>query len=97
MQVRAAFGAGSRFTEYLTSGISGEGAWIAKAMGWFIGTILGIAFRLEFGLLMVPVQAIVGLCQPHKSQAEIVRRIIAIATVTASLGILIMNFSTNDS
>jgi choline-glycine betaine transporter len=57
-------------------------------MGWFIGTILGIAIRLEFGVLMIPVQAIVGLCQPHKNQAEIVSRIVAIATVAAALGIL---------
>jgi hypothetical protein len=78
MQIRAAFAAGGRFTNYLTSGISGEGAWIAKALGWFMGTILGLAIRLEFGVAMIPIQAIVGLCQPNKEKSEIVSRSVVV-------------------
>jgi hypothetical protein len=87
MQVRAAFGAGSRFTKYLTSGISGEGAWIAKALGWFIGTLLGIAIRLEFGLLMIPIQAAGALFQSKQTTRERTGRIIVLGVTLLALGI----------
>lgn len=87
MQVRAAFGAGRRFSKYMTSGISGEGAWIAKAMGWFIGTILGIGMRLEFGLLMTPIQAIAGLCQSQKSKGEVISRSIVVGVFVVAVGL----------
>jgi hypothetical protein len=87
MQLRAAFQAGSRFTKYLTSGISGEGAWIAKALGWVMGSLLGIGIRLEFGLLMTPIQAIVGLCQPQKSKADIISRSIFVGIFVVALGV----------
>jgi uncharacterized protein YecT (DUF1311 family) len=58
-------------------------------MGWIIGLILGIAFRLEFGVLMIPIQAIVGLCQPNRERPEIVSRsiIIGVFAVAAGIGI----------
>ena len=48
MQVRAAFAAGGKGAKYLTSGVSGgEGAWIGKAMGWFMGVLLGLGIGLS--------------------------------------------------
>ena len=34
-------------------GISGEGAWIAKLLGGFLGVVFGIAFRLPYGAIMI--------------------------------------------
>jgi lipoprotein NlpI len=87
MQIRAAFAAGGRFTKYLTSGISGEGAWIAKALGWFMGTILGLAIRLEFGVAMIPIQALAGLSQPKKTTPDIVTRVVVLAVAALAVGI----------
>jgi hypothetical protein len=87
MQVRAGFQAGSRFTKYLTSGISGEGAWIAKALGWFMGTLVGIGVRLEFGLLMTPIQAMVGLCQRDQTLSERVTRGMVLGVFLVAIGI----------
>jgi hypothetical protein len=40
MQIRAAFAAGGKGAKYMTSGLSGgQGAWIGKGMGWFIGVL----------------------------------------------------------
>jgi hypothetical protein len=62
MQLRAAIQAGRRFSKYMNSGVSaGEGAWIVKAMGWCFGVLLGIGIRLEFGIVMIPIQAFAGL------------------------------------
>jgi hypothetical protein len=87
MQIRAAFAAGGRFAKHLTSGVSGEGAWIAKALGWFMGIILGLAIRLELGVLMIPVQALVGLFQARKTTSEVVTRVVVLAVTLAGLGI----------
>jgi len=87
MQIRAAFAAGGRFAKHLTSGVSGEGAWIAKALGWFMGVVLGLAIRLEFGVLMIPVQALAGLFQARKTTSEIVTRVAVLAVTLTGLGI----------
>lgn len=87
MQIRAAFAAGGRFTKHLTTGISGEGAWIAKALGWFIGTTVGLAIRLEFGVAMIPIQALAGLSQPKKTTADIATRVVALAVFALAVGI----------
>jgi hypothetical protein len=89
MQIRAAFQAGSRFSKYWTSGIHGEGAWIAKAVGWFMGTLLGIGIRLEFGLLMTPIQATVGLCQRNQVRSERLSRCIILSLFFAFCAIAI--------
>lgn len=87
MQIRAAFAAGNKGAKYFTSGVSGEGAWIAKAMGWFMGVTLGLGIRLEFGVLMIPIQALAGLCQAKKTTSEVVTRVVVFAVTLAGLGI----------
>jgi hypothetical protein len=87
MQLRAGFAAGHRFAKYLTSGVSGEGAWIAKAMGWFMGVILGLAIRLEFGVLMIPIQALAGLFQAKKTTSDIVTRVVVFGITLTAVGI----------
>jgi len=88
MQLRAALAAGGKFSKHMSSGTSGgQGAWIAKAMGWIIGLILGIGFRLEFGILMIPIQAIAGLCQSDETQRFPVARSIVLAVFAVAFGI----------
>jgi hypothetical protein len=53
-----------------------------------MGTLLGIGIRLEFGLLMTPIQAIVGLCQPQKSKADIISRSIFVGIFVTVLGVV---------
>ena len=89
MQIRAAFAAGGKGAKYFTSGVSGEGAWIAKGMGWFMGVLLGLGIRLEFGVLMIPIQAFAGLFQAKKTTPDIVTRVVVLAITLAGLGILI--------
>jgi len=48
---------------HMAAGVRGEGAWIAKILGGFMGVVFGIAFRLPFALLMIPIQAVVSLGQ----------------------------------
>jgi hypothetical protein len=88
MQIRAAFAAGGKGAKYLTSGVSGgEGAWIAKGMGWFMGVLLGLGIRLEFGVLMIPIQSLAGLFQAKKTVADIVTRSIVLAVTLGGIGI----------
>lgn len=75
-QSRAIFQAGNRFARYMTSGISGQGAWVGKIVGWFCGMVFGIAFRLEGAILMIPVQATVGLCQDRTKTATVGRYVV---------------------
>jgi hypothetical protein len=90
MQIRAAFAAGGKGAKYMTSGVSGgEGAWIAKGMGWFMGVLLGLGIRLEFGVLMIPIQAFAGLFQTKKTTADLVTRLVVLAITLGGLGILI--------
>ena len=90
MQIRAAFSAGGKGAKYLTSGVSGgEGAWIAKALGWFMGVLLGLAIRLEFGVLMIPIQALAGLFQAKKTAADIVTRVVVLAVTLGGIGIVV--------
>jgi len=88
MQIRAAFAAGGKGAKYFTSGVSGEGAWIAKGMGWFMGVLLGLGIRLEFGLLMIPIQAFAGLFQAKRNVSDIVTRVFVLAATLAGLGTL---------
>jgi uncharacterized protein YecT (DUF1311 family) len=88
-QVQAVFEAAGRMAKYMTSGIHGEGAWVAKIVGWFCGVVFGFAFRLEAAAFMIPIQAIVGLCQPNKENSEIVSRsvVVGVFAVAAGIGI----------
>lgn len=86
MQIRAAFAAGGKGAKYMTSGISGgQGAWIGRAMGWFMGVILGLGIRLEFGILMIPIQALAALFGA-KTASEIVTRLVVLAVTLGGLG-----------
>jgi uncharacterized protein YqgC (DUF456 family) len=88
MQIRAAFAAGGKGAKYMTSGLSGgQGAWIGKAMGWFVGMLLGLAFRLEFGVLMIPIQAFAGLFQAKKTTSDMVARLVVLVITLGGLGI----------
>jgi uncharacterized protein YecT (DUF1311 family) len=90
MQIRAGFGAGGKFAKHLNSQIgNGEGAWIAKGLGWCTGMLLGLAIRLEFGVMMIPVQALAGLFQPKKTNSEIVTRIVALVVPLVAIGLFI--------
>ena len=90
MQIRAAFAAGGKGAKYFTSGVSGgEGAWIARALGWFMGVLLGLAIRLEFGVLMIPIQALAGLFQAKKTSSDVAIRIVVLAVTLVGLGILV--------
>ena len=60
-QIRAIFGMAKKMVKYLSHGASGEGAWIARVLGGFVGVVVGIAFRLPFAMIMIPIQAIVRL------------------------------------
>jgi hypothetical protein len=84
MQLRAALKAGQQFSRELTSKASVEGAWVARIVGWFSGTVLGLAIRLEFGLMMVPIQAFAGLCHSSRRHIGITNRVIALAACGAT-------------
>jgi hypothetical protein len=86
MQFRAAFAAGHKGAKYFNSGVSGgEGAWIAKALGWFLGVVLGLGIRLELGVLMVPIQALAGLFQAKKDKSDtLIRVIVLVVFATAA-------------
>ena len=68
MQLRAALLSGSETARHLTSGVERQPSllaeltgWMFKGMIWLFGAILGIFVRLEVGLPMIPIQALVGL------------------------------------
>jgi hypothetical protein len=87
MQIRAAFAAGGKGAKYFTSGVSGgEGAWIGRALGWFMGVILGLGIRLEFGILMIPIQALAGLFGA-KTAPDIVTRLVVLVVMLGGLGV----------
>lgn len=95
MQLRASFQLGRKFGKYMTSGKSKSSISSSedlvmlpvKGMFWLMGALIGIGCRLEFGILMVPVQAVVGLLQPKQTNEQITARIIALAIVLGGLGI----------
>lgn len=95
MQLRAAFQFGGRLAKYMTSGTSrssasaGEAAVgsLARGMFWILGGLLGVGIRLEFGVLMIPIQAVAGLFQPKKTNAEITARVVALAVTLGGLGL----------
>ncbi len=59
-----------RTVKYMNHGISGEGAWIAKILGGFLGMVLGMAFRLPFAVMMIPIQAVVRLSGTKAESAK---------------------------
>ena len=74
MQIRASFSAARKGIRYFNSGsTSGQGAWIASALGWFMGATFGFGFRFTYGLAMMPFQAIAGLLDSSDSQGSNVR------------------------
>src|SRR5207244_2536926 len=80
MQLRAAFGAGKKYAKELNSKVSdGEGALLAKTLGWVIGISIGMGVRLEFGVLMLPIQAIAALSHPSRHSSGIGIRISVLA------------------
>jgi uncharacterized protein YecT (DUF1311 family) len=87
MQIRAIFQAAGRTAKYMTSGIRGEGAWVGKIVGWFCGVVFGFCFRLEAAAFMIPIQAIVGLLQPHKTRTDTTSRAIVLGVFAVGLGI----------
>ncbi|HEX3747049.1 MAG TPA: hypothetical protein VHW09_24100 [Bryobacteraceae bacterium] len=65
MQLRASLLSGAETARYFTSELSGQSeimASVFKGLGWLLGAVLGTFIRLEVGLPMVPIQAVVGLC-----------------------------------
>ena len=72
-QMRAVFQAGGMMAKYMTSGVSGEGAMVGKVVGGFCGVVFGIAFRLPFAAVMIPLQAVVRLSQSKANSAPISR------------------------
>ncbi len=60
IQIRAVFSAAGRTIKYMNTGVGkGESAAIAKVVGGFTGATFGIAFRLPFAIIMIPIQAVV--------------------------------------
>src|ERR1035437_6847619 len=87
MQIRAIFQTSARFAKHGTKGASGEGAWIGKILGWFVSLVFGFCIRLEAAMIIIPIQALVGLCQPNKEKSEIVGRSIAVGVYAVAAGI----------
>jgi hypothetical protein len=58
-QLAASFQMAKRFAKYINSGASGSGAMVMKPVGAFCGVVFGLAFRLPYGLIMIPIQAVV--------------------------------------
>jgi hypothetical protein len=86
MQIRAAFSFGHKYAKHTTSGASGEGAWLAKAIFWPVNLLLGLGVRLEFGILMIPIQALAGLFQAKKTTSDIVTRLLVLALAVGGIG-----------
>jgi hypothetical protein len=64
-QLRAVIQSGGKMAKDLTRGVAGEeslvGGLVGKLIGGFGGVVIGIAFRLPFAIIMVPIQAIVRI------------------------------------
>lgn len=58
-QLRASFDSAKRWTKHMSSGGSGADAMIGRIFGLIYGSMVGLIFRLPFGLLMIPIQAAV--------------------------------------
>jgi len=87
MQIRAIFQTSARFAKHGTKGASGEGAWIGKIIGGFVSLVFGFCIRLEAAIIMIPIQALAGLCQAKKSSSEIATRVAVLAVTLAGLAI----------
>jgi len=86
MQIRAGFSLGRKYAKYTTSGTSGVALWPAKAFFWFLCLLLGLGVRLEFGVLMIPIQALAGLFQAKKTASDIVTRLIVLVVMLGGIG-----------
>lgn len=78
MQLRAALLSGAETARHFTSGqpktnsslITEAGDWMFRCMIWLFGSILGMFVRLEVGLPMIPIQALIGLAHdPDKKHS----------------------------
>jgi hypothetical protein len=87
MQIRAAFSFGRKYAKHTTSGTSGVALWPVKAFFWFVYLLLGLGVRLEFGILMIPIQALAGLGQTKKTTGDIVTRVVVLAVAVGGIGI----------
>jgi hypothetical protein len=87
-QIRAVFQAGGRTAKYMTSSTHGEGAWVARIVGWFCGVLFGLSFRLVFAVPMIPIQAAVALLQDKKPEPKTVPRIAVLVITLAVAGVI---------
>jgi hypothetical protein len=74
MQLRAALLSGAETARYFSSGLSGQSEIVAsvfKCIGWLFGGMLGIFIRLEVGLPMIPIQALVGLGHDSRQETQL--------------------------
>ena len=89
MQLRAMFAAAGKGAKYMNAGINFEGTQIfLKPIGWFCGAIFGVVFRLPFGLLMIPIQALAAVTKA-RTGPEIATRIVAFALGAAAFGFFV--------
>jgi hypothetical protein len=96
MQLRAIFAAAGKGAKYMNAGINFEGAQIfLKPIGWFLGAVFGVVFRLPFGLLMIPIQALAALTKARTGQ-EIATRIVAFVLGATTLGLFVYKMESQD-
>jgi len=50
-QLSATFELCGKFMKYFNHGVAGEGAWVGKLLGGFMGIVLGLAVRLPYGVM----------------------------------------------
>jgi uncharacterized protein YecT (DUF1311 family) len=97
MQIRAIVKTTTRFAKQGTKGgCGGQGAWIGKIIGAIGALVFGFCIRLEAAAFMIPIQAIVGLCQPNKTRSEVVSRsiVVGVFVVAAGIGIYALEQAT---
>jgi hypothetical protein len=87
MQLRAIVKTSARYAKHGTQGPSGEGAWIGKILGAFGSLVFGFCIRLEGAAFMIPIQAVVGLCQPNKEKSEVVSRSVVVGVFALTVGV----------
>lgn len=64
-QLRAVIQSGGKMAKELTRGVAAQKSLldrlVGKLVGGFGGVVIGIAFRLPFAIIMVPIQAVVRI------------------------------------